>query len=37
MGIDTISQEVIEEQIKELRNIPTKWNIPPAFRLDIVT
>ncbi|CAH1733453.1 unnamed protein product [Aphis gossypii] len=37
MGINTISQEVIEEQIKELRNIPKKWNIPPAFSLEFVS
>jgi len=37
MGINTTSQETIERQIKELRDVPKKWNIPPAFRLEIIT
>lgn len=37
MGINMTAQETIEGQIKELRNVPKKWNIPPAFRFDITT
>lgn len=37
MGINMTAQETIEEQIKELRNVPKKWNIPPAFRFDIIS
>lgn len=37
MGINSTAQEAIEGQIKELRNVPKKWNIPPAFRFDFMT
>jgi len=37
MGINTKALETIEGQIKELRNVPKKWNIPPAFRFDNIT
>ncbi|XP_026817190.1 PHD finger protein 14-like isoform X1 [Rhopalosiphum maidis] len=37
MGINTTSQEVIERQIKELRDVPKKWNVPPAFSLEFVS
>jgi len=37
MGINMTAQETIEGQIKELRNVSKKWNIPPAFRFDIIT
>ena len=37
MGINMTAQETIESQIKELRNVQKKWNIPPSFRFDIIT
>ncbi|XP_025206271.1 PHD finger protein 14-like [Melanaphis sacchari] len=37
MGINSTSQEVIEGQIKELRDIPKKWNVLPAFSLEFVS
>ncbi|XP_016656123.1 PHD finger protein 14-like isoform X3 [Acyrthosiphon pisum] len=37
MGINMTAQETIEGQIKELRNVPKKWNIPPAFSLEFVS
>ncbi|XP_022181600.1 PHD finger protein 14-like isoform X2 [Myzus persicae] len=37
MGINMNSQETIENQIKELRDVPKKWYIPPAFSLEFVS
>jgi len=34
MGVNMESCEAIEEQIKTLRDVPKKWNVPTTFRLD---
>jgi len=36
MGINMTSHEAIEGQIKALRDVPKKWNIPSTFRLDLI-
>lgn len=32
MGYDTAAYEETESQINALREVPRKWNVPPAFR-----
>lgn len=34
MGVNMASCEAIEGQIKALRDVPKKWNVPITFRLD---
>lgn len=37
MGENMASCEAIEGQIKALRDVPKKWNVPITFRLDKIS
>lgn len=37
MGVNMASCEAIEGQIKALRDVPKKWNVPTTFRLNNIS
>lgn len=37
MGVNMASCEAIEAQIKTLRDVPKKWNVPTTFRLATIS